>query len=133
NVPVASLLPMRATAMPFIGKNRAGTQVTNAHHERSGPSQRKRDQRSRLYACCTCTATPYPLPWPASTSCLHAPCRRAAPQPRFGFGTTMIRFHNVSRTYDRGRTVAVADVNLHVQRGELLVLLGESGCGKTTT
>ncbi len=45
----------------------------------------------------------------------------------------MIRFENVSRTYDDGRVVAVDQLNLHVQTGELLVLLGESGCGKTTS
>ncbi len=37
----------------------------------------------------------------------------------------------VSRDY--GETAAVADLSLTVGRGELVVLLGESGCGKTTT
>ena len=32
-----------------------------------------------------------------------------------------------------GTTVVVNDLTLHVARGELLVLLGDSGCGKTTT
>jgi len=44
-----------------------------------------------------------------------------------------IEFQNVSKSYDKGKTFAVAEVNLAVERGELLVLLGESGCGKTTT
>jgi len=45
----------------------------------------------------------------------------------------MIRFHAVSRQYDRGRVTAVDRLSLHIRAGELLILLGESGCGKTTT
>ncbi len=45
----------------------------------------------------------------------------------------MIRLDNVSKSYDGGRTQAVRDVSLFVEEGELLVLLGTSGCGKTTT
>ena len=32
-----------------------------------------------------------------------------------------------------GEVVAVHDVNLEIQKGELVTLLGPSGCGKTTT
>ncbi|MEZ4675817.1 MAG: ATP-binding cassette domain-containing protein [Caldilineaceae bacterium] len=32
-----------------------------------------------------------------------------------------------------GRTVAVEDFNLQVERGEFVSFLGPSGCGKTTT
>ena len=45
----------------------------------------------------------------------------------------MIVVENVTKTYDGGRTFAVRDVSLHVPAGKLLVLLGGSGSGKTTT
>jgi osmoprotectant transport system ATP-binding protein len=45
----------------------------------------------------------------------------------------MIRLHEVTKTFDGGRTYAVAGVSLEVRPAELMVLLGESGCGKTTT
>ncbi len=45
----------------------------------------------------------------------------------------MILLDGVGKSYDGGRTHAVLDVSLRVQEGELLVLLGTSGCGKTTT
>lgn len=43
----------------------------------------------------------------------------------------MIRLSNVTKQYPDG-TVAVREANLEIKHGELLVLLGESGCGKTT-
>ena len=45
-------------------------------------------------------------------------------------GTT-IRLNNLSKSY--GQTRAVIDLTLTITAGELLVLLGTSGCGKTTT
>ena len=45
----------------------------------------------------------------------------------------MIELRNVSKSFDNGTTHAVAGVNLKVKKGELLGLIGESGCGKTTT
>lgn len=44
----------------------------------------------------------------------------------------MIVLEQVSKTYDTGQ-VAVCNVSLQVPTGQLLVLLGGSGCGKTTT
>ena len=45
----------------------------------------------------------------------------------------MIVLDNVCKSYDRGGTYSVRDVSLIVPTGSLLVLLGGSGCGKTTT
>lgn len=44
----------------------------------------------------------------------------------------MIRLSGVGKTYDDG-TVAVQQLDLEVQRGELVCLVGPSGCGKSTT
>jgi ABC-2 type transport system ATP-binding protein len=43
----------------------------------------------------------------------------------------MIELENVTKHY--GRKVAVAGLNLHVERGELFAFLGPNGAGKTTT
>jgi osmoprotectant transport system ATP-binding protein len=45
----------------------------------------------------------------------------------------LVEFRNVSYTVGPKNTSIISDLNLAVQRGEILVLLGESGCGKTTT
>ncbi len=45
----------------------------------------------------------------------------------------MIQLISVAKYYDNCKTCAVSDVDIHVQAGQLVVLLGESGCGKTTT
>src|SRR4051812_18361363 len=45
----------------------------------------------------------------------------------------MILLDRVSKSYDGGRRFSVQDVSLTAPRGQMLVLLGGSGCGKTTT
>jgi len=44
-----------------------------------------------------------------------------------------VRLVNLTKTFEKGRIVAVDHVNLHVYDKEYLTLLGPSGCGKTTT
>ena len=44
----------------------------------------------------------------------------------------MIELKNVSKSFD-GKTKVVNNLNLKVGEGEFVVLIGESGCGKTTT
>jgi osmoprotectant transport system ATP-binding protein len=43
----------------------------------------------------------------------------------------LVQFQNV--TYSLPNATIISDLNLTVEQGETLVLLGESGCGKTTT
>jgi len=45
----------------------------------------------------------------------------------------MIRLEDVSKSFDGGKTFAVLNLSLDIAEGETLVLLGSSGCGKTTT
>ena len=45
----------------------------------------------------------------------------------------MIRLADISKSFDGGRSYAVQNVSLEILEGETLVLLGSSGCGKTTT
>ncbi len=45
----------------------------------------------------------------------------------------MIKMRSLSKSYDGGVSYSVRDVDLEVDAGAFLVLLGESGCGKTTT
>lgn len=45
----------------------------------------------------------------------------------------MIEFSQVNKSYDSNKSYAVDGLNLQIQKGELLGLIGESGCGKTTT
>lgn len=44
---------------------------------------------------------------------------------------TMVEFRNVN--YSVGDLQILSDLNLQIGEGEILILLGESGCGKTTT
>ena len=54
----------------------------------------------------------------------------AAAGPSEGSTLAQVSFDGVTKTF--GDTTAVDDLTLHVADGELLVLLGSSGCGKTT-
>jgi osmoprotectant transport system ATP-binding protein len=45
----------------------------------------------------------------------------------------VVQFRNVSFSVSGAGLPIISDLNLTVERGETLVLLGESGCGKTTT
>lgn len=44
----------------------------------------------------------------------------------------MIELKNISKSYD-GKTNVIDNLNLSIEKGELIILVGESGCGKTTT
>ena len=46
---------------------------------------------------------------------------------------SMIKLNNVCKTFDDGKHVVVDDLSLEINDGELLVILGSSGSGKTTT
>lgn len=45
----------------------------------------------------------------------------------------MIALKNVTKSFDGGQSYAVRDVSLNVPENKTLVLVGSSGCGKTTT
>jgi len=44
----------------------------------------------------------------------------------------MIKIQNVSYQYDGGDLPALTDINLEIQAGEYVILIGPNGCGKTT-
>ena len=44
----------------------------------------------------------------------------------------MIKFENVMKKYEDD-FVALKNMNLEINKGELVTLIGPSGCGKTTT
>ena len=45
----------------------------------------------------------------------------------------MILFENVSKIYEGSQAAAVENLDLHIDKGDICVLVGASGCGKTTT
>jgi osmoprotectant transport system ATP-binding protein len=47
--------------------------------------------------------------------------------------TALVEFRDVSFTHPGASVPILSNLNLTVHKGEILVLLGESGCGKTTT
>ena len=57
---------------------------------------------------------------------------RANPLPMPASPVEGIDFENVSFAYPGGTGSAVAGLNLHVRRGELIALVGENGAGKST-
>ena len=52
--------------------------------------------------------------------------------PQESTNDPLVQFHNVTFSLPTAANI-ISDLNLTVQKGETLVLLGESGCGKTTT
>jgi cell division transport system ATP-binding protein len=44
----------------------------------------------------------------------------------------MIRFINVSKTYNNGSVIALKDIDLEIKQGEFVSLVGRSGAGKST-
>src|SRR5437867_11655422 len=51
---------------------------------------------------------------------------------RVTLALAMIRLETVTKTYDKGNVVALQDVNLDIQNGEFVYLVGPSGSGKST-
>lgn len=44
-----------------------------------------------------------------------------------------IRIENLRKTFNRGRLVAVDNVDIDIYEGNITALLGHNGAGKTTT
>jgi len=44
----------------------------------------------------------------------------------------MIRVHNLTYTYEKGRSPVLKDFNLRIDEGEYIAIIGPNGCGKTT-
>ena len=50
-------------------------------------------------------------------------------------GEKILEVHNLTTRFatERGEVTAVQGISFHVDRGEILGLVGESGCGKSVT
>jgi len=46
-------------------------------------------------------------------------------------GFTLIKFENISKKFKN--TTVLSDVSFEIEKGKLVAIIGESGCGKTTT
>ncbi len=48
--------------------------------------------------------------------------------------SAMVEFHDVSKVYrsKRGEVTALSRINLRVNQGEFVSIIGQSGCGKST-
>ena len=44
----------------------------------------------------------------------------------------MITFNQIKKTYNKGSILALDDVSLHIDKGQLFGLIGPDGAGKTT-
>ncbi|MDH4123897.1 MAG: ATP-binding cassette domain-containing protein, partial [Thermoplasmata archaeon] len=44
----------------------------------------------------------------------------------------MIIVENLKKSYDSNKKPVLDRINLSVEKGEMIILLGRSGCGKTT-
>ena len=49
------------------------------------------------------------------------------------FGTPLLRVEHLRQYFDHGSFRAVDDISFDIRKGEVFGLVGESGCGKTTT
>ena len=59
--------------------------------------------------------------------------KRDKPAASPGAGTSLLRAHELAKSFPGADEPVVAGLSFALERGEILVLVGPSGCGKTTT